>query len=44
MPARRLVLAAKAATVAAFVFPVALVCNIVGFELGQRIFAGSTCK
>ena len=40
MPARRLVLAAKAATVAAFVFPVALLCNVVGFELGQRIFAG----
>ena len=40
MPARPLVLAAKAATVAAFAFPVALVCNVVGFELGQRIFAG----
>ena len=40
MPARRLVLAAKAATVAAFVFPVALLCDVVGFELGQRIFAG----
>ena len=37
MPARPLVLAAKAATVAAF--PVALLCNVVGFELGQRIFA-----
>ena len=39
MPARRLVLAAKAATVAAFVFPVALLCDVAGFELGQRIFA-----
>ncbi len=39
MPARRLVLAAKAATVAAFVLPVALLCEIAGFELGQRIFA-----
>jgi hypothetical protein len=40
MPARRLVLAAKAATVAAFAFPVALVSNFVGFDIGQRIFAG----
>jgi hypothetical protein len=40
MPARRVVLAAKAATVALFVFPVALLGNIVGFELGQRILAG----
>ena len=39
MPARPLVLAAKAATVAAFAFPVALLCNVAGFELGQRIFA-----
>ncbi|MGA3217524.1 MAG: ABC transporter permease [Acidimicrobiales bacterium] len=39
MPARRLVLAAKAATVAAFAFPVALVSNVVAFEIGQRIFA-----
>ena len=39
MPARRLVLAAKAATVAAFVFPVALMTEIAGFALGQRIFA-----
>jgi ABC-2 type transport system permease protein len=38
MPARRLVLAAKAATVAAFVLPVALLVDIAGFELGQRIF------
>ena len=40
MPARRLVLAGKAATVAAFAFPVALVSNLVAFEIGQRIFAG----
>ena len=40
MPARRLVLAGKAAVVAAFAFPVALVSNFVGFEIGQRIFAG----
>ena len=40
MPARRLVLAAKAAMVAAFAFPVTLLGNIAGFELGQRIFAG----
>jgi len=40
MPARRLVLAAKAATSAAFAFPVTLLGNAVGFELGQRIFAG----
>jgi ABC-2 type transport system permease protein len=39
MPARRLVLAAKAATVAAFVLPVALLCDVAGFGLGQRIFA-----
>jgi ABC-2 type transport system permease protein len=39
MPARRLVLAAKAATMAAFVLPVALLCDVVGFALGQRIFA-----
>ena len=40
MPPRRLVLAAKAATVAAFVLPIALLCDVAGFELGQRIFAG----
>ena len=40
MPARRLVLAAKAATAAAFAFPVTLLGNAAGFELGQRIFAG----
>ena len=39
MPTRRLVLAAKAATMAAFAFPVTLLGNVVGFELGQRIFA-----
>ena len=39
MPARRLVLAAKAAVTAAFVFPVALLSNLVSFEVGQRIFA-----
>lgn len=32
-------LAAKAATVAAFVLPVAVLTEIVGFALGQRIFA-----
>ena len=32
MPARRLVLAAKAATVAAFVFPIALLVDIAGFR------------
>ena len=40
MPTRRLVLAGKAAIVAAFAFPVALVSNFVAFEIGQRIFAG----
>ena len=39
MPARRLVMVAKAATVATLVLPVALLCDIAGFELGQRIFA-----
>jgi ABC-2 type transport system permease protein len=39
MPARRLVLAAKAATTAALVFPIALVSNLAGFALGQRILA-----
>ena len=33
-------LAAKAATAAAFAFPVALLGDLVSFELGQRIFAG----
>jgi ABC-2 type transport system permease protein len=36
-PARRTVLAAKAAAVAALAFPVALLCNLVGFELGQSL-------
>jgi hypothetical protein len=40
LPARRLVLAAKAATVAAFVFPITLVCETIGFALGQRLLAG----
>jgi ABC-type transport system involved in multi-copper enzyme maturation permease subunit len=40
MPTRPFVVAAKAATVAAFVFPVALLTEIAGFALGQRIFAG----
>ena len=39
-PTRRLVLAAKAAVTAAFVFPVALLAAMVSFEVGQRIFAG----
>jgi len=39
MPARRLVLAAKAATVGALVFPMALLSNLLGFGLGQQIFA-----
>lgn len=39
MPARRLVLAGKAATVAAFAVPVALASNFVAFEIGQQIFA-----
>ncbi len=40
MPTRRLVLAAKAAVTAAFVFPVALFGVIVSFGVGQRVFAG----
>ena len=40
MPARRLVLAAKAAVTATFVFPVALLAVVVSFEVGQRVFAG----
>jgi hypothetical protein len=40
MPGRRMVLGAKAATVAAFVFPIALLVDIAGFALGQHIFAG----
>ncbi len=38
MPARRLVVVSKAATVAAFAFPAALVSNLIAFEIGQRIF------
>jgi hypothetical protein len=37
-PTRRLVLAAKAAVTAAFVFPVALLADVVSFEVGQRVF------
>src|ERR1700683_2820652 len=40
MPSRPLVLAAKAVITAAFAFPVTLLGNLAGFELGQRIFAG----
>lgn len=40
MPARRLVLAAKAATAAALVFPVALLCNFASFAVGQQILTG----
>ena len=40
MPAGWLVLAAKVARAAAFVFPLALVCDVISFELGQRILAG----
>ena len=39
MPTRRLVLAGKAAIVAAFAFPVVLISNFVAFVIGQRIFA-----
>jgi hypothetical protein len=39
-PSRRLVLVAKAAVTAAFVFPVALLAAAVSFAVGQRIFAG----
>ena len=38
-PNRRMVLAAKAVVTAVFVFPVALVADVVSFEVGQRIFA-----
>jgi ABC-2 type transport system permease protein len=40
MPTRRLVLVAKAAVTAAFVFPVALLAVIISFAAGQRVFAG----
>lgn len=39
LPARKAVLAAKAVTVAAFVLPVALLCNVASFVIGQRILA-----
>ena len=39
-PARRLVLSAKAAITAAFVFPVALLAVALSFGVGQRVFAG----
>ncbi len=39
MPARRLVIAVKATTIAALVLPITLLLNVAGFELGQRIFA-----
>jgi ABC-2 type transport system permease protein len=39
MPVRKAVLGAKAATVAAFVFPIALLCNVASFVIGQRILA-----
>ena len=39
-PARRRVLAAKAAVTAAFAFPVALLAAVVSFGLGQQVFAG----
>lgn len=38
-PKRRLVLVSKAAVSAAFVFPVVLLCDLVSFEAGQRVFA-----
>lgn len=39
LPGRRMVLAAKAVTAAALAFPVALIANVIGFEIGQRILA-----
>jgi hypothetical protein len=39
LPARRGVLAAKAAVMAALAFPVALVCDFVSFEIGQHILS-----
>ncbi|HEY3833964.1 MAG TPA: ABC transporter permease [Acidimicrobiia bacterium] len=39
-PTRRRVLAAKAGVTAAFVFPVALLADIVSFQVGQQIFTG----
>jgi ABC-2 type transport system permease protein len=40
MPARRVVLGSKAATAAAFVFPITVLSNLACFTLGQRILAG----
>jgi ABC-2 type transport system permease protein len=37
-PTRRVVLGAKAAVTAAFVFPVALLAAVISFEIGQRVF------
>ena len=39
-PTRRRVLAAKAGVTAAFVFPVALLADVVSFEVGQRVLTG----
>jgi ABC-2 type transport system permease protein len=39
-PTRRRVLAAKAGVTAAFVFPVALLADVVSFQVGQRVFTG----
>ncbi len=39
-PTRRQVLAAKTGVTAAFVFPVALLADIVSFQVGQRFFTG----
>ena len=38
-PTRRRVLSAKAAVTAVFVFPLALLAEVISFELGQRVFA-----
>lgn len=40
LPARRTVLAAKAAAMGALAFPVTLASNLASFEIGQRILAG----
>jgi hypothetical protein len=39
VPSRRTVLVAKAASMAAIAFPLALFCNVAGFEVGQRILS-----
>jgi ABC-2 type transport system permease protein len=39
-PTRRRILAAKAGVTAAFVFPVALLADVVSFQVGQRFFTG----